>query len=398
MHTATSPRRSSSAATDSRINPVLRAGLKRYPPLAADDQHATAVAAWLAREEAWSLILADSTARSRAVAVAEAEVMNRPDDRGPAGKRAAECRRALLDALSTGDPRTIARADKDDTILRLAVAAIDSRLCARVHSCMVRLDAAIARLERHNLALVLFAAGRYGMTTLAPGDSRIEFDDLIAWGMPGLRIAAIRFDPARGVKFSTFAVNWIRETIIRSLANLRHRIRLPVHLQESAAKIHRAEAVLHSSGRTITDEAVAEVSGLTIAKVRAVREGIAVNGTLSLNQTPPEADRYGGRRIEVGDTIVDHDAMTEADYVDADEYQRDLAAVTRALESLSPADRFVLECRAGCSHPDGEGETHQAIGDALGLCREAARKRERAALTRARRFVAAERREAEVRC
>ncbi|HEY8376779.1 MAG TPA: hypothetical protein VIK91_09835, partial [Nannocystis sp.] len=190
------------------LSPVLRSAISRHKPLSPDEERATASAIWLAREDAWRLVLDDPTARSRAVAVLEAT--GRADV--PEARVDAKDCRALLDALSTGDPLRIAVADKDDVVLRLAAGAIAPHLRASIRSCLVRLDAAVARLERHNVALVVHVARR--CYSIALGDATrkanrkgeppmrlagvIELDDLVAWGMIHLRTAALRFDSRRG--------------------------------------------------------------------------------------------------------------------------------------------------------------------------------------------------------
>lgn len=393
MHTQAAPATHRNADR-LHLSPVLRAslGLPKHAPLSPDDERATASAIWLAREEAWSLVLADPTARSRAVAVIEAA--SRADVSDVRKDRAEK--RALLDALSTEDTTRIALADKDDTILRLAVAVIAPHLGRAAKSCLVRVDAAVARLERHNVRLCLHIIKRRFADVVAVAGTagpargcvgKFEAEDLLAWGMAGIRTAALRFDPRRGYKFSTYAVNWIRHAIGRALADHRHTIRLPVHIAEQVKAIVKARSALRSEGLLVTDEAIASRAKLAVKKVRAVYEALSANSGPSLDQVVG-ADPDDG--ATVADVVADVDAMDESAWAEADQYRHDAQEVDDAMQAaLTEDERFILDCRFGLSRDSDEVDTLEEIGEVLGVSRERVRQKQNEALGKVRRRVAA---------
>ncbi|MFA6659785.1 MAG: sigma-70 family RNA polymerase sigma factor, partial [Victivallaceae bacterium] len=95
-------------------------------------------------------------------------------------------------------------------------------------------EEARAKLIKSNLRLVVKIAGEF----LNRGVSK---HDLIAEGNIGLMIAAEKFDPAKGAKFSTYSTWWIKQHMRRAIATQSRTIRIPVQSIEKIAKINRAE-------------------------------------------------------------------------------------------------------------------------------------------------------------
>ena len=105
---------------------------------------------------------------------------------------------------------------------------------------------ALEKMINSNLRLVVRIATDFNGLGL-------ELNDLIAEGNTGLMIAAERFDPDRGAKFSTYAILWIKQRIRRALSNHSRTIRLPVRVIAESAELARADANLYEQlerGRT----------------------------------------------------------------------------------------------------------------------------------------------------
>jgi RNA polymerase primary sigma factor len=357
------PRRSGLAPSTAslQLSPVIRAGLKKHAALSPAEEYDTAAAAWTAREEAWAIVLADPRA-SKAAGITD---------------------------KNEADARTLAIADKDDVILRAAVDAMDKRQRSTrdARSCLARIDAAVGKLERHNIGLVLYVIRCKFMEFIT---GIIEVDDLLAWGMQGVRTAALRFDHRRGWKFSTFAVDWIRHAIGRGLGDFRHRVRIPIHLADSARKVGNAAQALIAGGLPVTDDALIEVADITPGTLRAVRAALAANTGPSMDTTIGRGGNDGGECAAFGSMLPDPDAMTEADYLDAEQMRDDLQWVRKAFdERLTPAEQFIIDCRFGLSRDADRADSRDDIGDVLGISRERVRQKENVALAKIRAEVCA---------
>src|SRR3979411_3187458 len=94
-------------------------------------------------------------------------------------------------------------------------------------------------MVRAHLPLVVAIAKKYRR------NSPMDFLDLIQEGNMGLMHAVEKFDYRRGVKVSTYAVWWIRQSIARAIADQSRTIRIPVHMTEVASKVRRERLRLY---------------------------------------------------------------------------------------------------------------------------------------------------------
>ncbi|MEU3015656.1 sigma-70 family RNA polymerase sigma factor [Nocardia asteroides] len=256
-----------------------------------------------------------------------------------------------------------ARAELDEN----ATAGIEPSAERRVQLRRAEVDGLRAKdhMVRANLRLVVSIARRFPTTT---GMSLL---DLIQEGTLGLIRAVEKFDHTRGLKLSTYATYWIRQSIGRALTDQGRTIRLPSNVAEVLHRVVRTRRELaHQLGRTATVEELAAAAELTVAQVEAM---------LRYEAEPVSLHAPIGEDTELGALLPDT-APAPGDVV-ADRMLR--GYVDTALAALTERESAVIRLRFGLDR--GEGRTLEEVGAALGLSRERARQLEAKALTKLRR-------------
>ena len=196
-----------------------------------------------------------------------------------------------------------------------------------------------------NLRLVVAIAKRYrgrGFSLL----------DLIQEGNLGLMRAADRFRYRLGFKLSTYATWWIRQAIIRALADHGRTIRLPVHVVESMHRLSRASRpLLNELGRDPTPEELARRLRIPTWKVRLLLESA---------RQPASLDSPVGEDTELRDLVKDERASPP----DQPVLSQDLTAqVERVLATLPAREREVLRLRFGIG--TDRAHTLEEVGQGL---------------------------------
>ena len=231
-------------------------------------------------------------------------------------------------------------------------------------------EEARAELIARNLRLVISIAKRYqGMG--------LSLEDLIEEGNLGLMKAVERFEVERGLRFSTYASKWIRQSITRALVNKSRTVRIPANVLVLIKQFLNAQRdLLQELGRAPTHEEVRELMGLP--RRRFLEISRLAKGSLSLDQ-PMEMDVNANR---LHDILPDRKAASPLESA-MEELQRDL--VVRLLDSLPEREARILRIRFGLE--TGEPRSLEQTGKVLGVTRERIRQLEARALRKLRELI-----------
>jgi len=221
-----------------------------------------------------------------------------------------------------------------------------------------------SRMIESNLRLVVQVARRY----LNRG---LPLPDLIEEGNLGLMRAVDKFEPERGLRFSTYATWWIRHTITRALANQARVIRLPVHVEMLLGRYAKEqERLTQTLGRTPTTGELAQALGTTEEQIEELME---------IRRQPLSLDAPTTDQGRVADLVADPSADPGARLT---AFFRERADLVSVFDDLAENERRVLRQRFGLE--GGEPQTLEAIGRQLGLTRERVRQIESAGLRKLR--------------
>lgn len=236
----------------------------------------------------------------------------------------------------------------------------------RLESQVASGQAARQKLIESNLRLVVSVARQYRRPGLA-------LLDLVQEGNLALMRAVDKFDPSRGFRFSTYAIWWLKQAMIRAVSDDGRLVRLPPHVAEQVHRVNRVSCSLYQKmEREPTPSDLARATELPRPKVCEI---------LSLTQQTVSLDALVGEDEDtvLGDLIPDDSEAAIEEAATRPILQRHVA---EALAGLSLRERQVVAYRFGFA---GEGEcTLDEVGRRLGVTRERVRQIEATALRKLR--------------
>jgi len=225
------------------------------------------------------------------------------------------------------------------------------------------------RIILANLRLVVHLARGYrarGMPML----------DLIEEGNLGLIHAVDRFEPHRGLRFSTYAAIWIRQSMLRGIADQARAVRIPVQMLQQVNRFVRGERELRQAlGR---DPSIDEVAAqLKVSRARAERLSGLISGLRSLDE---------GMSADAFEQLSNEEMGTGPPSVERlVELQLEHEKIDRLLRMLTQREEQVLRIRYGFY--DGVSRTLAQTGEHFGISRERVRQIEARALEKLRRAI-----------
>jgi len=225
--------------------------------------------------------------------------------------------------------------------------------------------AAAERLVTANLRFVISYVKKYQ-------GHGLDLSELVAIGNEGLLKAVRKFDPDQGVKFISYAVWWVRQAVLKALAEQTRSVRIPLNQNAHLIRMSRTEMVLAQElGREPTDAQIAKALGDTVENVRTARRMTSTEVSLDapIDRSDRDAATLGERFAGVEGNEIEEttDGNLMRDFID------------RVFNTyLTPRERKILYLYYGLEQ-GSEAMTLEKIGALMGVTRERIRQiRERA--------------------
>jgi RNA polymerase primary sigma factor len=224
-------------------------------------------------------------------------------------------------------------------------------------------------LVESNLSFVVKVASEYR-------NIGIPFEDLLNEGNIGLIEAAHRYDPRKGTKFITYAIWWIRKSILKALSEQSNLVRVPNYQMKKVKAVRSTERALRESlGRTPQRDEISREMESSVAKVDQI---------LQFNLKEISIDARVGREKDtpISDYLVDESVNSPEESLIRKENK---SLIRNALSVLNQQEQVVIAQRYGFG--SGKPRTLKEIGAEMGISRERVRQIECQAKERLRRYL-----------
>lgn len=200
----------------------------------------------------------------------------------------------------------------------------------------------------------------------------LDLAELVAIGNEGLLKAVKKFDPEQGVKFISYAVWWVRQAVLKALAEQTRSVRIPLNQNSHLIRMARTETYLAQElGREPTDVEIAKALNDSVENVRSARRMTAAEMSLDA-----PIDRTDKDAATLGERFAGQEGMEIEDLTDGKLQREFIDHIFR--KYLTPRERKILYLYYGLEE-GSEGMTLEKIGELMGVTRERIRQiRERA--------------------
>ena len=225
-------------------------------------------------------------------------------------------------------------------------------------------------LVKSNLSFVVKIASEYR-------NMGLPFEDLLNEGNIGLIEAAHHFDPSRGTKFITYAIWWIRKSILKALSQHAAMVRIPNYQLKKVRNVRNTGRMLSRElGREADREEISKELRVTIAKIDEILQmkmrELSLDDKVGRDKDTPISDYLvDGRSINPEDELIKHENQ---------------GLIRLALRNLTDQEQTVIINRFGLE--GGRVFTLKEIGEKLGVSRERVRQIESQAKKRLRKGIA----------